>query len=132
MESKRRSNNVLQSRNGREWAQNNKIGILGLTYGPGGTPDPKLPSQAMRTDEEDGASSGAPARNDGATLTHFQTPLARVNPPHITCKPPYNTIITIRDLEEAIVESFAILEEESKLYITTPIIYTTKRGIPGA
>ncbi|KAD4981929.1 hypothetical protein E3N88_18600 [Mikania micrantha] len=34
-ESKRHSNDVLQSRNGREWAQNSKIGILGLTYGPG-------------------------------------------------------------------------------------------------
>ncbi|KAD6118919.1 hypothetical protein E3N88_10190 [Mikania micrantha] len=69
MESKRRPNDVLQSRNGREWAQNNKIGISDLTDGPGGTPDPKLPSQAMRVDEEDGASSGCLARNDGATTT---------------------------------------------------------------
>ncbi|KAD5802800.1 hypothetical protein E3N88_14160 [Mikania micrantha] len=37
MESKGRSNDVLQSRNGREWAQNNKIGLLGLTNGPGET-----------------------------------------------------------------------------------------------
>ncbi|KAD3336262.1 hypothetical protein E3N88_31781 [Mikania micrantha] len=65
-------NDVLQSRNGREWAQNNKIGKLGLTFGPGATPDPKLPRQAMRADEEDGASSGCLARNDRTT-----SPLAR-------------------------------------------------------
>ncbi|KAD4178603.1 hypothetical protein E3N88_27194 [Mikania micrantha] len=73
---------------GQEWAQNNKIGILGLTYGPGGTPDPKLPSQAMRADEEDGASSGAPAHHHFTYLNHFKhsyTPLIRL----ISIRTPY-------------------------------------------
>ncbi|KAD4385731.1 hypothetical protein E3N88_25900 [Mikania micrantha] len=47
-ETKRCSNDVLQSRNGRERAQNNKIGLVGLTFGPGATPDPEPRRYAMR------------------------------------------------------------------------------------
>ncbi|KAD4585002.1 hypothetical protein E3N88_22603 [Mikania micrantha] len=73
-----------------------------------GTPDPRRPPGAIR------------ARHR-RRLAHLPIRASSLVQP----------LEAIRDLEEAIVESFAILEEGLKLYITTLIIYTTKRGIPG-
>ncbi|KAD7480375.1 hypothetical protein E3N88_03511 [Mikania micrantha] len=62
----------FQSRNGQERDQNSKTSLLGLTFGPGGTPDPEHPRQALRADEESGASSGClRAKSFLSYSTHF-------------------------------------------------------------
>ncbi|KAD5317896.1 hypothetical protein E3N88_17842 [Mikania micrantha] len=73
----------FQSRNGRKRAQNNKIGLLGLTSGLGGTPDPKILPLAIHVDEEKGASSASPMRND----CRLYTPPPRLSSTRTICKP---------------------------------------------